>query len=142
MSETVVVEAGSKGAFARCPECDWREGPFTHPAHASDALLKHVNQKHTALLAFLRQMPLPSGNEGFARANVVSLMAHAGRLDKAINSPIASGPIDVPTEMVAFMRSMPKALASVLDLILEMRTGRTELVPQKKSEMTDQGKGA
>jgi len=137
------VKAQTAGATARCPECPWRGGPFTHPRHAQDALLKHINKDHAALIDYLRAKPLFSTNEGFARATVRNCIQQATKIRKAIDSPIATGPIDVPTEMIQFILNASNALAALADTVLEMRTGQNELIMQKKGDQAPEGqKGA
>lgn len=131
------------GLTARCPECEFRKGPFTHPRHAQDALLAHINKDHARLIDYLRAKPLFSTNEGFARATVRNCIQQATKIRKAIDSPIATGPIDVPTEMIQFILNASNALAALADIVLEMRTGQTELIMQKKGDQApDEQKGA
>jgi len=131
--------AERRALTARCPECEFREGPFDSPLVARDRELKHVIKAHGKLIAYLRAKPLPSRNEGFARAVAGKAMEQAARLDTlAKGSSLIIGPnqaaasVDVAGELIAFIRNANKVNAAMLDILLEMRTGHPAIGWERK----------
>jgi hypothetical protein len=129
-----IEEAQLRALTARCPECDYREGPFDNPMVASDRLMRHINKQHAALISYLRAKPLPSRNESFARTTAVRAIQQAQKLDLLAKPPSlivgADGvrpPVDVTAELLTFIRNTNKAVACMLDVLLEMRTGQQAL---------------
>jgi hypothetical protein len=114
---------------AKCPECQFREGPFDHVRKAREVLLKHINSKHRGLIDYLRAKPLPQRNEGFARAVAGDSMTQAAKLERLTKrSSLIVGadqapPVDVAAEMITFIQNVNKVNAALLDILLEMRTG-------------------
>jgi hypothetical protein len=123
---------------ARCPECAFREGPFGTEADMFAALVAHVEHRHADLIAIAKHPPLPVANDSFARAAVGGLMLQRARMDKILAGPKIVGPdgqgleINVPHELVDFIRAADMALMAVLDLLLEIRTGHAELRASQK----------
>jgi len=132
----------SAGAsIARCPDCPWREGPFVSVNLAHGALRRHIDAKHAALAAFIRAAPMPEGNEAFARNMLRNLISQAVRIDEAaaaaqkISRVVgadgrepAKPKLNVPAEMIEFIRNASKGIAAIMDMVLESRTGQPEIV--------------
>lgn len=133
----VVPNQTQDACVGRCPECSWRDGPFEAPGQARAALMRHVQDKHKGLVALLRPgySTLPEFNEHRAQGSVKLCLNQAIRIEQAMQASPILGPngegatINVPAEMVQFMKSASLALSSVLDLLLEMRTGHAALKP-------------
>jgi hypothetical protein len=123
---------------AKCPECVWREGPFTDPVAAGAALMAHVERKHEKLVEIVRGRPMHPGNEAWIRNACNGLMQQVARLEGAMKGSRLVGPdgkgteINVPALLVEHVRLSSRALLGMGDILLEMRTGRPHLVPVQK----------
>ncbi len=148
MSDTAPIvqmptRPGPNPLVARCPECAWKEGPCNSVQDAARATTSHVEKKHGAMVAFLRGTPLPEVNEAFARKCVENLLGQKARIERARQGSRIVGPdgqggpqVDIAQEMGRFIEAADLALMSILDLLVEMRTGKPVIrrTPQPEPE--------
>jgi len=133
---------------ARCPECPWKAGPCATPDAARAAEMKHIEAKHARILAFLRGRLLPEVNSQFARnaagacfkqnVRIAEIRQNASRI-VAVDG---RGPaLDLQDELRRHIENANGALISIVDLLLEMRTGSGVIHAQGPAEQPQQPEG-
>lgn len=118
--------------------CGWTASGPTDRA-ALGVLVAHATGDHHVIA----RRPMPEFNAGFAQNAAKRCFERAAFIERKLAaSPIAgpsgapSNQIDVAAQMVHFVREVSLALTSIIDLLLESRTGVPCLNPDPASPKT------
>jgi hypothetical protein len=133
---------------ARCPECTWRSGPFATPQAAHEATVAHAKLKHAGLMALVTGTPLPDLNDTMARQAAGALLRQGTRITQVVQGASRiSGPdgkvaeINLADELRRFIQNTNQALIALLDVVLEMRTGRPLVMAAPSPEEAQKAAG-